>query len=102
MTETGDNMQPEYDFSHGERGKYTERMRQGFTTPVSRGEQQPTGIIEIIQDSSGHWRWRLKAANHQVIAVSSETFATQQECHASIDAMYHAMARIKTINADAA
>lgn len=33
----------------------------------------------IYKDVNGHWRWRLSAANHQVIA-SGEAYANRADC----------------------
>ena len=41
--------------------------------------------FEKYQDSKREWRWRLKAANHEIIAVSSEGYATERSCDHSIN-----------------
>ena len=41
--------------------------------------------FEMYRDARGVWRWRLKASNHEVIAVSSEGYASKQSCSHSID-----------------
>lgn len=32
---------------------------------------------EIYQDKSGHWRWRLRASNGQLVASGGEGFASK-------------------------
>lgn len=34
--------------------------------------------------SSGQWRWRLKAANHEIIA-SGESYVNERDCDHAID-----------------
>lgn len=41
--------------------------------------------FEIYKDSGGEWRWRLKAANHEIIAVAPEGCTSKQNCQHSID-----------------
>ncbi len=41
--------------------------------------------FEIYQDNIGEWRWRFRAANHKIIAVSSEGYSSKQACLDSID-----------------
>ena len=38
-----------------------------------------TGEFEIYEDSAFDWRWRLKAKNSKIIAVS-EGYSTKQGC----------------------
>ena len=38
-----------------------------------------TGEFEIYEDSAYEWRWRLKAKNSNIIAVS-EGYSTKQGC----------------------
>ena len=40
--------------------------------------------FQYYQDNRGEWRWRLRAANHETIAVSSEGYRTEQACLHSI------------------
>ena len=35
---------------------------------------------EIYQDKRGEWRWRLKAANGKILAVSSEGYNGKHNC----------------------
>lgn len=35
--------------------------------------------FEIYKDELGEWRWRLKAANHQIIAVSGEGYINRKD-----------------------
>jgi len=36
---------------------------------------------EIYQDKRGEWRWRLKAANGRILAVSSEGYTAKIDCN---------------------
>jgi uncharacterized protein YegP (UPF0339 family) len=36
------------------------------------------------KDAKGEWRWRLKAANGLIIAVSSEGYSSKANCEAAI------------------
>ena len=37
--------------------------------------------FEIYQESiSRQWRWRLKAANHKIVADSAERYTTEEGC----------------------
>jgi uncharacterized protein len=38
----------------------------------------------IYTDVRGEWRWRLKAKNGEIIAVSSEGYKTRASCEAAI------------------
>lgn len=40
--------------------------------------------FEVYLDNQRFYRWRLKAANHEVIAVSSESYNSKQSCLYSI------------------
>jgi uncharacterized protein YegP (UPF0339 family) len=37
-------------------------------------DYRPGDYVEVYTDAEGSWRWRLKAANHKVIAASGESF----------------------------
>jgi uncharacterized protein YegP (UPF0339 family) len=39
----------------------------------------------VYKDSSGEWRWRLKAANGKVLADSGEGYSSKQACKDGID-----------------
>lgn len=39
----------------------------------------------LSKDSSGEWRWKLKAGNHETIAVSSEGYVRKVDCKHSIN-----------------
>lgn len=41
--------------------------------------------FEVYQDRSQEWRWRLKAANHQVVATSGEGYVQKASCLKAID-----------------
>lgn len=40
--------------------------------------------FEIYQDAKGEYRWRLKAGNHEIVAVG-ESYKTKQSCQKGID-----------------
>jgi uncharacterized protein YegP (UPF0339 family) len=39
----------------------------------------------VYQDSQGQWRWRLLAANRQIIATSGEGYVRKTDCLHAID-----------------
>ena|GEM_PF-664072 len=41
--------------------------------------------FQIFRDAVGEFRWRLKAANGEVIATSSEGYASKTDCKHGID-----------------
>ena len=41
--------------------------------------------FEMYRDARGEWRWRLKAANHEQIAASSEGYINKSDCLHSIE-----------------
>ena len=38
----------------------------------------------VYKDSAGEWRWRLRAANNQIIAISGEGYKNRTDCLAGI------------------
>jgi len=40
--------------------------------------------LELYEDKSGEWRWRLKASNGRIIAVGGEGFTRQNSCYESM------------------
>lgn len=40
--------------------------------------------VEIYQDSSHEWRWRLRASNGRIVATSGEGFKRHSSCHRSM------------------
>jgi len=36
--------------------------------------------FQVYQDNSNEWRWRLRAPNHYIIAVSSEGYVNRDDC----------------------
>ena len=40
--------------------------------------------FHVYKDSSGEWRWRLRAANGNVLADSGEGYSSKQDCKAGI------------------
>ena len=49
--------------------------------------------FEVYVDDARGWRWRLKAANHEVIAVSSEGYVRRALCD-------HSIGLVKSTDAD--
>ena len=43
------------------------------------------GKYEIYQDTKSEWRWRYKAGNGEIIAVSSEGYKEKRDCAHGID-----------------
>ena len=41
-------------------------------------------IFRKYKDAAGLWRWRLRAANNQIIAVSGEGYWNLSDCLAAI------------------
>lgn len=38
----------------------------------------------IYKDVSGYWRWNLRAANNEIISMSSEAYTNRRDCEYSI------------------
>jgi uncharacterized protein YegP (UPF0339 family) len=52
-------------------------------------EKEPGGATyEVYKDAAGEWRWRLRAANHRIIADSGDGYNKRQDC-------LHAIALVK-------
>jgi len=47
-------------------------------------------VIEKILDVGGEWRWRLRAANGQIIATSGEGYTRKADVERAIDTVVHA------------
>lgn len=43
--------------------------------------------FELYKDAKGEYRWRLKAANHVIIATGGEGYKTKQACQKGIDSV---------------
>ncbi|QGM80100.1 YegP family protein [Otariodibacter oris] len=43
--------------------------------------------FEIYKDARGEFRWRLKAANHMIIATGGEGYKTKQSCQKGIESV---------------
>jgi uncharacterized protein YegP (UPF0339 family) len=41
--------------------------------------------FELYKDSAGEYRWRLKAANGEIVAISSEGYTFKQSCVSAIE-----------------
>jgi len=46
--------------------------------------QEPTGLLGASLRSTTQWRWRLKSANHEIIA-SGEGYNNKIDCQHAID-----------------
>ncbi len=46
----------------------------------------------LYKDKSGEWRWRFKAANGNIICVSSEGYSSKQSAQHSIESVKKGMA----------
>ncbi|GJD53414.1 hypothetical protein OPKNFCMD_6189 [Methylobacterium crusticola] len=40
--------------------------------------------FELYRDAPGHWRWRLRARNGEVVADSAEGYARREDCEHGI------------------
>ena len=40
--------------------------------------------VEIYEDAAGEHRWRMKAANGEIIAIGGEGFSSKQACQDSV------------------
>ncbi|GBU18102.1 MULTISPECIES: DUF1508 domain-containing protein [Methylobacterium] len=40
--------------------------------------------FELYRDASGHWRWRLRVQNGNVVADSAEGYANRADCEHGI------------------
>jgi hypothetical protein len=49
-------------------------------------------VIELYEDKSGEWRWRLKATNGQIIATSGEGYKSKSNADRAIDTVIYAFA----------
>jgi uncharacterized protein YegP (UPF0339 family) len=49
--------------------------------------------FEVYEDNAGQHRWRLKAANGQIIAASSEGYKAKSDCQHAIDLLKRGAAR---------
>lgn len=43
------------------------------------------GRVELYRDSSGEWRWRIKAANGRTLADSGEGYKRMMDAHRASD-----------------
>lgn len=41
--------------------------------------------FEIDKNSQGQWIWRLKAGNHEIVAVSGESYYNRVDCERGIN-----------------
>ncbi|MBI1369960.1 MAG: DUF1508 domain-containing protein [Planctomycetes bacterium] len=96
-------MRDEYDFSNAMPNRYAQRMAaQPISTPTTRGEQPPTGVIQIYRDTRDEYRWRLVIANGEVLATSAQSYPNLDACHRAVDAFVRATAHPATTESGAA
>jgi uncharacterized protein YegP (UPF0339 family) len=43
------------------------------------------GAFFIYKDNKGEWRWRFRAENNKIIAVSSESYKNKSDCRHGLD-----------------
>ena len=48
--------------------------------------------LEVYEDNSGEWRWRLKASNGRIVATSGEGFKRHSSCRDSITGVWNTFA----------
>jgi len=41
--------------------------------------------FQIFRDTANYWRWRLKSANHQIVATSGEGYVNKNDCVHAVD-----------------
>ena len=46
----------------------------------------PSAHFEIYKDTSGDWRWRLRARNGRIVADSAEGYASKRNAKAAVAA----------------
>jgi uncharacterized protein YegP (UPF0339 family) len=49
--------------------------------------------LELYEDKSGEWRWRLKSSNGRIVASSGEGFTRKSSCRESVSNMLGTFAR---------
>lgn len=85
-------MREEYDFSNATANRYADRVAgREISTPVSRGEQQPSGVIEIYPEQAG-FRWRVKTKDGTILANSDKHYDTLDACRDAMAELLKAMA----------
>lgn len=58
--------------------------------------------IEAYLDKRGFWRWRLKAANHRIIAESGEGYINRQNMEKSLTLIRNIMDLVAVVYIDSA
>lgn len=51
---------------------------------------------EFYKDHAGEWRWRITAANGNILAVSSEGYHNKADCIAAFDSVARYMVALAT------
>jgi uncharacterized protein YegP (UPF0339 family) len=58
----------------------------GMVTSAAQANALADGLrFEIFQDARKEYRWRLKAANNQIIATSGEGYKAKADCRHGIE-----------------
>ena len=47
--------------------------------------------VEIYEDTPGQWRWRIRAVNGRIMAISGESYANKANALRAIDTLVHAI-----------
>lgn len=57
--------------------------------------------FQVYQDDAGEWRWRFRAGNGKVIAVSSEGYVEKTDCLHGLELLrtHGPVARVETLDA---
>lgn len=53
--------------------------------------------IQIYRDSAGEWRWHLRAANNEIVAVSFEGYAAKRNLMRALKRVTEAMTGLREI-----
>lgn len=56
-----------------------------ISTPSAAAARRPGGKFQMYRDGKGKYRWRLRAANNEVIATSSGGYHNKSDCEKSIE-----------------
>jgi large subunit ribosomal protein L21 len=62
------------------------------TTSEVAAETSESRAFEIYEDKAGQWRWRLRASNGEILAMSEQGFSTKASVVRSLDSVRHHVA----------
>jgi len=65
----------------------------------TKGRQTAMQKFEVYQDKAGEYRWRLRAANGELLAITEEGFSSKQACKVSIESVRKAAAAAEVADA---